>query len=228
MSYFPEGLGALPESLGESTAVALGMTRSSMGVTQLIWASSRSTAHAWPSRDGNRGPSHRPPLDIRLFSLFFHVSDWSDCTVLSHPPLVCFPSWHCGKCHGVHSFCECSWNGCMLMLGSCMGGLSTLSLMLRVRCWLHSAVSHQAVWHTESYSEVPSFFFPTFKVSLKALTQGDTNLFFLQFPLWKTGSLPMTFFPHSSAETLDCLSFTKHVKPVLHINQCHTLWWIAV
>lgn len=36
MSYFPEGLGALPESLGESTAVALGMTRSSMGVTQLI------------------------------------------------------------------------------------------------------------------------------------------------------------------------------------------------
>lgn len=52
---------------------------------------------------------------------------------------------------------------------------------------------------------------------------GDTNLFFLQFPLWKTGSLPMTFFPHSSAETLDHLSFTKHVKPVLHINQCHTL-----
>lgn len=206
MSYFPEGLGTLPEGLGKSTAGALGMRRSSTGVTQLIWAFSRSTARAWPSQNGNRGLLHCLPLDIRLFSVLFHVSDWSDCTVLSHPPLVCFPSWHRGKCHGVHCLCECSWNGCMLMFGSCMEGLITLSLKLRVCCWLqhflfgcflshfpifffwrdstlgfivftwefllspnHLAVSHQAVWHTEGYSEVPPFFFPTFKVSPKTL-----------------------------------------------------------
>lgn len=135
MSYFPKGLGTLPEGLSKSTAGAHGMTRSSTGVTQSIWAFSRSTARVWPSQNGNRGPLHCPPLDIRLFSLLFHVSDCSDCAVLSHPPLVCFPSWHRGKC-GVHCFRERSWNGCMLIFGSCMGGLITLSLKLKVCCWL--------------------------------------------------------------------------------------------
>lgn len=57
---------------------------------------------------------------------------------------------------------------------------------------------------------------------------GDTNLFFLQFPLWTTGSFLMTFF-FSLAETLDHhLSFTKYAKLVLHINQRHTLRWVTV